>query len=254
MESRPVLIVSPNYLESDGTREVSAIQTNKNKHSINTSKPTAKASPKSTISRPYMLAGAGSVHNTLKYPMGACDWCMAWGNPVNAACSHDSDKCLFNPNGTIQKRLGCSYKVLCSGTKTTEINKARFEIFKEMRTNKDKAATANVVQRTSDGKGVTFKYPVATVSINQRVPNSNIPVIASSSSASEPSPTNEESPVKFDAGEEHAAAARVTQNDVTANMLDDNEIDSQLARENEHDNNDTPFFTNSLLLSRSRAM
>ena len=136
---------------------------------------------------------------------------MAWVNPVNVACPHVSDKCLLKPNGTIQKKIGCTYKVLCSGTKTTEINKARFEIFKEMREKKDKTATANVVQRTpSDTKGVTFTNPVATVRVNQRVPNRDIPVINPPASSPELSPTNEDSPVEFDAGEEDVTLAGIT--------------------------------------------
>ena len=175
--------------------------------------------------------------------MGACEWCIAWGNKVNAACSHTSDKCLFKPNGAIQKKLGCTYKVLCSGTKNSEINKAHAEIFKEMKANKGKTATSSVVQRTPNGKGVTFNDPVATVSVNQRVPNKDNPVSVSSANAPEPSPTNEDSPVEFDTGEEHATAASATQKAPTANMLNDDDIDSQLAMENEHDSNDAPFFT-----------
>ena len=110
-----------------------------------------------------------------------------------------------------------------------------------MKANKGKTATTSVVQRTPNGKGVTFNDPVATVSVNQRVPNKDNPVSTSSANAPEPSPTNEDSTVEFDSGEEHATAASATQKAPTANMLNDNDIDSQLAMENEHDSNDAPY-------------
>ena len=81
------------------------------------------------------------------------------------------------------------------------------------------------------------------MSTNVYLANKNNPVSASSANTPEPSPTNEESPVEFDTVEEHAAAASATQKAPTANMMNDNDIDSQLAMENEYDSNDAPFFT-----------
>ena len=51
-------------------------------------------------------------HKQIKYPMGDCDWCMAWGNTVNSTCTHSSDNYLYKPNGEIQKKIDCIYKVL----------------------------------------------------------------------------------------------------------------------------------------------
>ena len=89
----------------------------------------------------------------------------------------------------------------------SDIVKAHSEIFKEMRTTKDKkTVNVNVIQRVPSKGKVTFADPVATVNFNQHVPSEIIPSVhnnnSSHTSTPKPSPTPDNSPVEFDAGEE----------------------------------------------------